>query len=230
MTLTADGAESILSQEDLERLAAARLSSEEAKQVAARTIRRRVFAVLSGFVVVLSILAIGSNYKWVFLGDFGQPLGTAHWDAWRDLLAALVGGSATAWTVSFGFTKLAIKSVLNQLVETNTTNVYQTITNDYSTSTVADPAMSQEISRLRDQVKELEHLLVLRQQNEDHLKPVQALMDYAHNARVKKLQDQLAVDRELFDRFRKIAGALASDCDKAVVDCENARKESTVGG
>ncbi|MBC7769800.1 MAG: hypothetical protein H7124_13545 [Phycisphaerales bacterium] len=187
----------------------------------ARAVGRWVFAILGVVVVALTIMKIGADNDWAFLGDLNRPFAQVHWDVWRDIVLAVLGGTAAAGAVSFSVRYFMIRNELNQYIETRSKTRIHAPTKIHTTHNHGsdDAALREEIQNLRKQVEDLEELLVEKQSNPAHLRQIQEIMNYAHNERVIKLQAQLARDEELFEKFRGIASSLA-------VECERGRNES----
>lgn len=182
-----------------------RAQAEGAKREAARSITKRIFATLSLVVLALSIIVVGVRDDWAFVGDFDGPYDKIHWEAWRDILAAIVGGATASLVVSVGFTRLAIKNVLTQLVDTRITQI---INQDHSRhQTVYPPAdngeVRGELSALRNQVETLKGLLADREANPADVAQLKAFLEYGEGERNAKLKQQLREDAEVFDRVRE---------------------------
>lgn len=184
-------------------------NAARAKEEAARRIRKRIFAALSGSVVVLSLIVVGDKYDWAFLGDLSDP-SNVHWEAWRDILAVLVGGPALSWVASVSFTRLAINNVLTQLVDARVTqiiNKYKTVYN----AGPADDRVPGELSALRRQIATLEKLLEVQQANPAHVRQVEDFLKYATDERIGDLKQQLREDLALFEKVKEAMGRFTAE-------------------
>lgn len=193
----------------------------------ARVLGRRIFLGVNLAIIVLSVLKIGFDSDWAFLGDFGKPWAEAHWGAWRDLLVVLVGGTAAASALSFSFTYFRVNSVLNQLITDYVTHIHlvasttnritnhvNQITNNHnSTTNKLDPSVKDEVSRMANLIKALEDKLDGQQRNPLHEQQLKEFLAYAQSERIAELKAQLREDAKLFDKVRETLDALTIDCE-----------------
>lgn len=200
------------------------MNSQEAKERVDRIklLGRLLFGGLSALVVILTVLKVGTDNDWVFLGDFGRPIGEAHWDQWREIAAAVAAGVAGAAAISFSVRYIAIRNVLNQLFQDNSTHIgSQDNSTNHQHNYRSDPGVRDEVLRVGEHVRGLERLLEDRQADPEHLRQLREFLEYAQNERMLELKQQLAKDAEMFERFRSLMSQLASESETAAVQAQN---------
>jgi hypothetical protein len=179
---------------------------------------RWMFGILSAATVILTVMKVGTDTDWAFVGDLRWPLRDVHWGDWLQIVGAIAAAVAASAAISFSFRYVKIKNVLNQLIEYNSTNIgsQDNSTHHHTTNTHgADPGVRDEVLRVGEHVRQLEQLLADKQANPEHLRQLQEFLQYAQNERILELKEQLGRDAELFERLRGLMNQLAAECENA---------------
>nr|HRK64586.1 hypothetical protein [Terricaulis sp.] len=156
-------------------------------------------------VVIAGVLKIGTDSGWIFLRDVGRPWAEWHWGLWRDIGATIAAGFAGAAAISFSVRYVALKNVLNQLIQDNSTHIAHqdnsTETHNHTHTTnhhSVDLGVKEDVARVGEDVKNLAQLLEDKQANPEHLRQLHEFLQYAQNERILELKNQLSKYAELF--------------------------------
>lgn len=173
--------------------------------------------ILTVVVAILGVLKIGTDSHWIFLRDFQGSLANVHWALWSEIGGVILAAFGAATAISFSFRYVAIKSVLNQIIQNNSTHIGSLDNSVHHTTNNhgVEGDVWGEVQRVGEHVRQLEQLLADKQANPEHVRQLQEFLEYAQNERILELKEQLARDAELFERLRVLMSQLAAECENA---------------